>query len=362
MIETRTPGVHHYPNRQTRMFASSINSGRYGQYHRRPALTAALAGPCLLLTATTAFAVDLLSPINRLFGGGDDQIVWQEQGQFVKIVDQDFVAGRRRPPRNAHPANVPAGELGAVLASLRVAGGTALFTRAQAGALAAPLSDALSRATSKQDVVFAVANVHDKAGPDRRYTAARVFMAEGRLNFIFGDVMSPAGRKSSTSHFAKPHRAGRRAEIVESRTSLSAGSGISHQSHYDRPRPDWIRVDVAAVVAAQGGPVRVAAPAAAAAVPAQPSAAPADDSMQALQQRRQMLEEMARMRKEQREAGPATESPAHQPAVSAAPEAPISAAADPVEQRLSRLRNLHDKKLITDQEYEAKRREILEDL
>ena len=348
-----------------------------------------LVAALLLGAGMAAQALDIFKPFKNLFSS-EEVIVWQGPGQFVKIVDQDRIKKDHRSPKNSHPSDLTAGQLATVFASLKLdAGGKAapIFTPSEVTLLAEKIADGLHRASPQQDVVFAIAGGQETAGTQT--TAGRVFVEGGRLQIIFGDVHGPvASDASNTSYFTEPHRAGKRRERVDRNVAIAAGPGISYSTANDFDRHDWVMIDVPALLAARGGPavmpVLAPTPVAAPGTPATPqattlpaaappAAAPVTppvatmpvtaDQQKQLEERRQMLEEMARLRKqvqEQQSAAGGTPAPA------AAGSTPAPAKPAPggksLEERLATLQTLHEKKLITDEEYAAKRKALLEEL
>ena len=167
------------------------------------------------------------------------------------------------------------------------------------------------------------------------------------------------------------------------------GIGIDHYTEYkERPRLDWIQVDVPEVVAAYQGPQLVnPAPV------VNEEGYPADDALS--KENRKLREQLARMRKETgEEQVPGSQQPAvsqpqqvtmppqrTQPQYNARPPAPVNAdmsgnrytapsqeniqtpaELNSIQKRLQLLKELHDKGLITDQEYNEKRKEIVEQI
>jgi hypothetical protein len=343
---------------------------------RRSLVARPLLAVLLLAFAVQAPALDLLSPLKSLFGP-DETVLWKGPGQFVKIVEQDRIRKDRRPTKNSHPAQLTAAQLGTVLASLKVeeAGKPVpIFTQTEITLLAEHMENGFDRAQPTQDVVFAVAGGQENVA-GQRLTAGRMFMQGQRLQIIFGDVHGPGGGDpDNISHFAEPHRAGKRKEPVDKDLVIAAGPGITHSTVSDRPRTDWILIDVPTVIAAwRGPPVLPAAAATPIPAPGTPLAAPSAtapaatappisaEQQKLLQERREMLEEMARLRKQvqqQNAAGGAAPAQSPPPATGKTP----AKAGQSIEERLSTLQELHAKKLITDEEYEAKRKELLEEL
>lgn len=335
-----------------------------------------------LLTSISVQALDLLSPFKKLFGDDDGVVYWSAPGQYVKVIEQDKGKNHRNPLRNDHPARLDPQELAMVLSSLQAwrpedspetDRSVPIFTGQEVSLLAPRLAEAISNASSKQDVVFAIADDHTNfSGSRRRTTAARMFIQNNKLNLIFGDVLRPSGNSADQddiSHFEKPHRAGKRMESNGRDIIINLGNGISHYREFERPRLDWIVADVPAVVAAYQGPQITTAPVAAVSSSRYVQDSPLTD------ENRKLREELARMRKKAAEDGmPVTDVPDttnREPVASTTTEYINSntASAGPatmgkatsIQQRLTVLKNLYEQDLIKEEEYDAKRKEILED-
>lgn len=354
-----------------------------------------------LTAGCSAYAVDWLAPfksVKKMFSHDNSIVVWQAPGQYIKIVDQDWARDHRKAPDNDQPANISVSDLSMVLSSLQgwrpedepeMNKSVPLFTADEVSLLAPKLADALGRAGPNQDVVFAVSG--NLPGDRSRTSAARIFVYKGKLNMIFGDVLRPAGNADpdDISEYNEPHRAGRRIQSNGRDIIVRNGIGIDHYTYFDRPRLDWIEVSVPEVVAAYSGPQPVyTAPLAVV-----NENYPADDPLS--KENRKLREELARARA-RKEAG-GTQAPAA--TAMAKPQQPVSvpqaqpqprpqyrtpppvqtqmptgsgatatdkiqtqAELDSIEKRLQLLKELHDKGLITDKEFNAKRKEIVEQI
>ena len=313
-----------------------------------------------LVVNGAAAQADWLSPLKNMFGNDSELVIWQAPGQYVMVVDQDWLRHHKHPPKNSHPAKVNQREIAISLASLQVmdqGNKVPVFTTNEVTLLAGKLVEALDKTHRDQDVVFAVVDQHQGR---LLSTAGRVFILNGKLNVILGDVLEPADKNPDSEHISfynAPHRAGKRWEPIDSSLKIITGNGIAYQRNTTTTRNDWVVIDIPAVVAAYKGPhIPVAET-----PPAQAGTMPPDKASQLLQERREMLEEMARLKKELEEKDAAA-------AVTAAPaeeikKIPGGGVADiSLENRLMLLKSLHEKKLITDAEYESKKKEILGDL
>ena len=212
-----------------------------------------------LMTGAQVQALDLLKPFARLFGGDKGVVVWKGPGQFVKIVDQDWDYDHRHAPENNHPAKFSPAELAVVLASVHAQdpeGGAVVpvFTQEEIRMLAEKVSEALGRSQPDQDVVFGVVGNHPRlASAGLRSTGCRVFVTDGALNMIFGDVLVPTDTFSgNTSEYSKPHRAGRRMESNGRDIRIARGSGINYWQGRGMTRQDWIQIDPGTLIASYG--------------------------------------------------------------------------------------------------------------
>ena len=377
-------------------------------------LLGSLLAAAMLPGMRTAGAVDLLSPFKNLLGSDDSTIIWRDNGAFVKITKQDWDRKHTKAPRNQHPAQVNPNELALALAAIETWNTEGLsnrqipvFSQHSIQQLLTPLAEALDRADPDQDVVFAITDEHDDLSGVRT-TAGRMFIQNGELNIIFGDVLASGGYDGDTSHYAKPHRAGKRMESLSRSTRVAAGPGMRLWETEFSSRDDWLIIHMGQTAAAyRGAPVQSIAPpvqmSSTASVAPVASAAPAPVSGDQLQ-RWQQREEMARARKQLEPgqgAAPAAVAPvatapapvvraAPAPVVRAAPApvqapAPVARTAPPVvaapqpvysaglptadshndkrvDERLTTLKSLYDRGLINKDEFDAKRREILDQL
>lgn len=372
-------------------------------------LLGGLLAAVMLPGMRTAGAVDLLSPFKNLLGSDDSTIIWRDNGAFVKITEQDWDRKHTKAPRNQHPAQVNPNELALALAAIETWNTEGLsnrqihvFSQHSIQQLVTPLVEALGRADPDQDVVFAITDEHDELSGVRT-TAGRMFMLDGELNIIFGDVLASGSYDDDTSHYAKPHRAGKRMESLSRSTRVAAGPGMRLWETEFSSRDDWLIVHMGQTAAAyRGAPIQsVATPvqmqSSASGAPAA-SVAPAPVSGDQLQ-RWQQREEMARARKQLEPTqgaaptavapvatapapvartapapvrAPAPAASMTSPPVAAAPRtAPVYNASLPtaeshndkrVDERLTTLKSLYDRGLINKDEFDAKRREILDQL
>lgn len=271
--------------------------------------------------------------------GRDRPRVWQIH-EFTAIRYAPSEAGA---PANQHPAQVQPEGLKQALATIKtpVKGGTeTLFTADELSELVGPLAQAFSQARPNEDVILLCTSRSGGFIGPAYSTTARLFVQGGNLNLIvdsvrlqFVDRYRGTGVVPDLSFGSRDKATGARIE-----------SSIATQK-----RSDWIQLPMGTMPAAE--PVPMAAPAnptprvpiaVGGAVPAT-QAAPGATSPAT--------------------APVATPVPVPAPAATAAPQSPRSAAFyDEQEQRLATLKRLRDKGLITEEEFQQKRREVLQGL
>jgi hypothetical protein len=205
---------------------------------------------------------------------------------------------------NEHPAPIEAVRVRAVLQSVRMPSekNEQLFNDTELDEISVPLSRALGRASPQQDVSFAVSGKHGGFGPlaPRTVTTARIFRVDGHLNMVFGLVRHDWDNTFHATGVVMPFEPGHRAAPLPNEPSVAvdAKRGTSHRS-------DWLVFNELGAFETAHSPASADPP---------------------------------------------------QPRPSATP--PASA----IEQRLEILERLRQKGMVTEQEYQEKRRAILKDL
>ncbi len=223
---------------------------------------------------------------------------------------------------NAFPYRIDPATLRGVLTAVQLPSAKerdqVLFNNDELDEIITPLARALAKANPDQDVCFAVSGRHGSYAQltGRSVTTARLFTKDGRLQVVFGMVRHDYDAELRGSGTLIAFEPGHRAAPLknEPAVAISPDLGVSR-------RGDWLDL-VPASALAQARPPAAAVPAAGAAAVA-PQAAPA--------------------------------------AAPAAPAAPATSY-PVVSERLRTLQKLRDDGLISPQEYEAKRRAILDQL
>lgn len=245
----------------------------------------------------------------------DRHLLWQSRDQFVALVSiEQGVDGP-----NEHPVNMAPETLTELLAALdmrteHTTGTEPLFTEESRQTLVPYLHKALSTAKPQQDVTFAVIGLYRSLRgltKSPRVTTGRIFYRDGRLNLIFGMVQQDFNEREDRR--LAPFTPG-------SRKQASAGTWrIVQQPGQDLfilKRNDWL-------VFTDTPPLPTKAP----------------------EQQKEVM-------------------PLHTPPTATAPPPPPRTTGEqrsPVE-RLTTLKELRDKGLISDEEYQGKRQQILNDL
>lgn len=322
----------------------------------RIALCAVFSACCCLLIAPVSAALDLLPDFfdkPKIL-----KSVWKEQEQYVALTTQ----GKRDEtyPPNAHPATLEVEDVRDALQSLEVwsEGGFfrneeahPVFTEVQSAVLGRYVADALLKAKPGEDVIFNVRG-YGKVALDtfreREWTSGRVFFADGKLNLIIGTyrtkkdrgIKSAEGAYGIIDNYSDIYfdPGSRRKKTGKMEGRIVASAGVSVPTAAEGGRTDWVALDVP--LAAQA--FREAL------IPEEQKKTAEKSKQEAAKltiERRQMREEMARLRQQIKELGSGA-----------------GAASKTLEERLATLQALRAKDLITDEEYQRRRDEILKDI
>jgi len=249
---------------------------------------------------------------------------------------------------NQHPIAIDAVAMRSLLASLQMPGGQPepLLSAAELDEIAPPLASALRKATADQDVTFAVSDRHGALGPlaPRVVTTARVFRRDGQMQVIAGLVRRDFENQLHGTGYLIPFEPGARAKAVDANARIAVEAGAGNNR-----RADWAVLWLEAKPAA---PATVAAPAAPATVaaPAAPTTATATGTAPTVSAPAAVVP-----------VTPASRTmPAPEAATGAAPDA--DALYRNVSERLKALQKLRESGVISEQEYQEKRRQILKDM
>lgn len=241
--------------------------------------------------------------------------LFKAREQYVRIVKQDAAKGVKVPP-NEHPVSLDEDQLRNALSTLEItmpgnSKSTPVFTKPELDTLGKYLSQGLAQATPEEDVAFVLIGDYRAAyglAKEPKYTSARVFYRDGKLQLIFGKIQEDY--KQYVDRRLYPLAPGSRAVPSPHTWTLLGQPDQDFYMSSGGQRTDWIVLDLA--------------------------------SMEA----RAVMGEKAS----------ANQAP------SASGAQPFSVGHKSVEERLQILNELKTKKLITEEEYQQKRLDILKDL
>jgi hypothetical protein len=284
-----------------------------------------------------------------------DDILWKSGFHFVVKYDQQ---DSDKLGKNDHPVELNDSTISNALQALRYENKSLLtgeveilpvFTANQVEILSKQLAKGLKDASPEQDIVFVLGNDGRKLLilTDKTFIAGRAFYKDDRLNIILGDfdrsrneafeaVYDPSGNEQIPYTFNYGYRSKTNSGFSKNIINIP---GVQTKVIGNAPRQNWFVIDVNEAAAAtiarnkreeQG-------------ITGNTEAMQRETEKMA-QERRQLRLEMAKMRKEMEEGGA------------------VSPGGLSIEERLVRLEQLKDKGLITEDEYQAKRKEVLEDI
>lgn len=250
-------------------------------------------------------------------GGAQEKVIWKAGDQYVKIEKQDRPTGVTE-AANSHPADVSVDRLRSMLASIELRfpdkdKAVPLFYDDELKILSENIRAGLAAAGSDEDVTFAVIGHYPVLMgflKERAVTTGRLFCQGGELNIVFGDVHRLV--RENEDRRLHPFLPGSRTVAASGEWTLATSAG---GESFVLKRSDWVTFPLAA--------------------PPAPAARNDAGSI----------------------GGGGKTSPAVVP-----PGKPATTGKKSVEERLMLLNDLRSKKLITDEEYRAKRREILDEL
>lgn len=259
-------------------------------------------------------------------------------GQFTSV---ELVAIEPDAPDNQHPADWPPELLRRQLGSVRtntVDGPELLFSADELDALVVPLSQALALAKPKDDVLLLSTNRRGGAFFLAPFgVTARLFVADGNLQLIVHDARLDFYNTYIGSRVEPKFTFGSRSK---------AGSATLQSATATSRRADWLSISPVAAATTTTAAVPAAAPAASVQPPAASSRPAAGGALAPAA--------LAMPAEAEKPRAPAPPVPA------AASRSRDPGFADEVEQRLLTLKRLFDRGLISEAEYQQKRKEVLQ--
>jgi hypothetical protein len=300
-----------------------MKSTKRSTMHSIPRGLAVALSCCALLSSMPAHA----GLLDKIFGQSASSpdapkaVAGQRLWAIREFTQIELVAREAGAPDNQQPIQLPTEALRQQLAQIEFTGPNGrlpLFTADEIGDLVTPLVQALGVAGPGDDVLLLSSYRREGGilGAPKAVTA-RIFVQGGSLQMIVRDARHDFYDLYRGTYVQPKFTYGSRA---------AAGSAAIQSPGATNRRPDWISIPLQ-------GP---ATPAAAAPAPIQPmplQAAPAP-------------------------AAPLQAAPIAAPPAARKPLDPASA--DDIERRLETLKRLRDKNLITEDEYQQKRKEILQ--
>lgn len=137
-----------------------------------------------------------------VYAADSRRTIWQSRDQFVSVVSQD--SAKDAPSvANDHPVEISLDRLTSILTSINVRLADSekpgpLFTAAALQFLVPHLQQGLRQAAPGDDVVFAVFGLHDALyglAKSPRVTTGRIFYKAGKLNLIVGLVQKEVNER-----------------------------------------------------------------------------------------------------------------------------------------------------------------------
>lgn len=269
-----------------------------------------------------------------------EKTLWHSREQNVRIIPQDAVKGAAV-AANDHPIMLAPDQIRSALKSLEVKPGAKddsvpVFTEPELDTLAGKLSEGLSQASPSEDVSFVVIGQRKAIyglAKQRKVTTGRVFYREGKLNVIFGRMIEDIREYVDLRAF--PLTPGSRVSSVTREWKLEETPDMQYHGEDGMYRTDWAVLDLASI-AAHG------------ALGTRPAKAPGAPRAEGAVPRS--------------EVGSRDDRQEHVPVDQTTYIPQTGKAAKSIEERLTILNDLKNKKLITEDEYQAKRADILKDL
>ena len=280
-----------------------------------------------------------------------NSVIWERGDQIVQLANQDDTSA----PPNDHPYSITPGEIAVMLKTLRLKFGDndddsteiSVFTQAEIDNLGSAVATGLGRAAPSQDIIFHVIGARRLApgafAKRNRVSAGRIFYRDGNVNIIFGQVQTPYRKKNIYGQIDQdfyPRNYGSRPKATRHDVVLLTNDAAS------LTRDDWFVIEPGAAIASAAA---ASQPDAEPPVPVSPPASSAAPVVLA-------------------EAPTGTPPPAASGSSDTAKEqaggtvAQSTRSTTDVEERLEALKRLREHDLISEEAYQAKMKEILQDL
>lgn len=171
------------------------------------------------------------------------RLLWESRDQFVAIESSDAVKGGTRIP-NQHPADISRERLIDVLSSIQLRPEEKkdpplpLFTERSLEILCPYLEDALKQAKPDEDITFAIIGLHTTTmgfAKVPKATAGRLFYQGGKINLIVGKVQYEFNERQDRRLY--PFTPGNREYVAEGKWMLLPQAD---QPAMTIVRKDWV--------------------------------------------------------------------------------------------------------------------------
>lgn len=207
------------------------------------------------------FTADAPETEAEILQGQDGRTLWEAQAhlQYVEIVNSGTAA-----VANEHPTVVTADELRTVLGSIYVnelIGITRkempLFSLGELQILSTALANGLTQAQDNEDINFVLNGKHrGLISAETKTNTGRIFIANGRLNIIFGLIHEEFRTHSKSTgqpidRRLHPLNPGKRSFDSKpgARVAIDKGQAYYLDPKTDKERTDWLVIDIATVLA-----------------------------------------------------------------------------------------------------------------
>ncbi|MDH3281888.1 MAG: SHOCT domain-containing protein [Gammaproteobacteria bacterium] len=202
----------------------------------------------LALIVVCGLAACSMPKMPKLFGdrepAPDAKVVWNSFDQYVRIEPQD--AADSAPP-NDHPVQLASAQVKALLGRIELQidkneEAKPVFSEAELKTIAPAISAALAKAGPREDIAVAVAGYHSWVYlfNTKRVNTARIFHRDGNLHVIFNKVLGEY--VEGEDRRVKPLLPGSRTRSAEFDGQIHAGGSVS----FAPGREDWVTVDTRA--------------------------------------------------------------------------------------------------------------------
>ena len=311
--------------------------------------------------------------------------LWKWQDRYVRIEPQ----AASKAPANDHPVDFTVQQIGIMLDALRVVmperkrffsrnkpapeTGAPVFADSELEVLSDSLSRGLARAKPGEDIVFVTTGNYDRAFggvlKEREVNTGRVFYVDGKLNIIFGEIRGQfsedRGAGAMVAYPAVNPVPGSRNAPVPHEWNIVLEPGVSLYEHNRVSRSDWVLIDPDTSVARYEEQQKLKA------LSDEEGLSPLAEETERLAAEQEELRQKVRQLEQDAQSGktpvaatrppetPPPETEETAPAKAAVIEAAPSGGS--LEQRLKVLKRLLDQGLISEEIYNAKAKELLDE-